>query len=264
MLFHIFSDLHLEHHPDINSFKTFIDKFPYIITNIDINSLSNKILILAGDIGYPTCSNYFEFLKDCCSLYKYVIFTTGNHEYYNSEINFINDLLQKESFKISNLYFLLNKSIIIDNYKFIGTTLWTNVDKYSKSYVESFMNDYITIKLGDKYLKVNDTNNFHKEQYEFIEKELKYSLTDDIKTIVVTHHLPSKKLIDQKYVKYGSMNKAFYTDCDQLFNKYNISAWICGHSHTKNIQTVNKTKLILNPFGYKGENRESSILEIEI
>jgi len=112
MLFHVFSDLHLEHHPDINSFKTFINKFPYIIYNIDINSLSDKILILAGDIGYPTSSNYFEFLKDCCSVYKYVIFTTGNHEYYNSEINFINDLLEKESSKISNLHFLLNKSVI--------------------------------------------------------------------------------------------------------------------------------------------------------
>jgi predicted phosphodiesterase len=264
MLFHILSDLHLEYQPDINSFEKFITKFPQLIKNIDINNTKDTILILAGDIGYPSSSNYFEFLKSCCNFYRYVIFVSGNHEYFYSDFDTINKLLIDESFKIPNLFFLLNDSITIDNYRFIGTTLWTNVDKHSKHYVYGSMNDYNTIKLKNKYINVDDTNNFHQEQLEFIEYQLGIEYPEIIKNIVITHHLPSKKLIDQKYIKYGSLNKAFYTDCEYLFDTYKIKAWICGHSHTPINTTINDTKLILNPFGYKNENQSSSIVEIEL
>lgn len=260
---HILSDLHLEYHPEINSFESFIKKFPYIIEDIDNSNLYDTILILAGDIGYPTSSNYFEFLNSCCGYYKHVIFVSGNHEYYHSDFETINNLLIKESSKISNLHFLLNNSVIIDNYKFIGTTLWTNVDKYSKEYVTTSMNDYIFIKNKENFITVNDTNDLHKKQIEFIEKELSISNEENkYINIVITHHLPSKELISEKYLKYGSLNKAFYTDCDYLFHKYNIKSWICGHSHSKKHVTINNTELILNPFGYKNENISSKILEI--
>lgn len=264
MLFHILSDLHLEHNPDIDSFEKFITKFPQLIKNIDTNNIKKSILILAGDIGYPSSSNYFDFLKSCCEHYLYVIFVAGNHEYFYSDFDTINKMLIDESFKIPNLFFLLNDSITIDNYRFIGTTLWTNVDSSSKHLVYGSMNDYHTIKLKDKYINVDDTNNLHEEQLEFIEYQLGIEKRENIKNIVITHHLPSKKLIDQKYIKYGSLNKAFYTDCEYLFDKYKIRAWICGHSHTQINTTINYTKLILNPFGYKNENKNSSILEVEL
>jgi predicted phosphohydrolase len=270
MKFHILSDLHLEYHQEINSLESFIKKFPYIMEDIteDIKEntihLDDTILILAGDIGYPTSSNYFEFLSSCCKYYKDVIFVSGNHEYYHSDFETINNLLIKESSNISNLHFLLNNSIIIDNYKFIGTTLWTNVDKYTKERVGTSMNDYVFIKNKENdnnFISVNDTNDLHKKQLDYIEEELSKEENKYI-NIVITHHLPSKKLISKKYIQYGSLNKAFYTDCEYLFHKYNIKTWICGHSHTKMNDVINNTQLILNPFGYKNENTSSKILKI--
>jgi len=71
-------------------------------------------------------------------------------------------------------------------------------------------------------------------------------------------------LIHEKYLKLGSINKIFYTNYEDLFYKYNIHTWICGHSHSKMIKTINNTKVILNPFGYKNENKINSFLEIEL
>jgi predicted phosphohydrolase len=270
MFFHIISDIHLEYNPDVNSLQSFITKFPHSIKDIknyNILKNKNKILIIAGDIGYPTSSNYFEFLKDCCLYYQYVIFTSGNHEYYHGEYHLINNIIETESIKVPNLIFLLNKTFILDNYKFIGTTLWTKIHPREKLYLKGNSNDYNFIKFNEKYLDIDDTNSLNENQYNFILNELqKPNIEKNQKNIVISHHLPSQQLIDEKYLKYGSINKLFYTNYEELFVKenININAWICGHSHSKSLKTINKTKLILNPFGYKNENINNSILEIEL
>jgi hypothetical protein len=72
--------------------------------------------------------NYVNFLKHVKSKYKYVILVAGNHEYYHCE-NLGSKYREKiflELKKIcndNNIIFLEKDSIVIENIKFIGTTL---------------------------------------------------------------------------------------------------------------------------------------------
>ena len=262
MKLHIVSDIHLEFYKDVNTLNDLMGTYPSLNKNVDTSEYG---LILAGDIGYPTCSNYQNFVKDCCSKYRFVIIICGNHEYYNSSIEYINEYLESFSKDIDNLHFLNENKVIIDDYVFLGCTFWTFVDKYSKQTVKCNMNDYNMIKYKDKFLTVDDTNEIHEKQNQWLINELKSN--DSKKNIVITHHLPTNQLIHEKFVKYGSINKAFYSNCDYMFysDEYSIDYWICGHSHEKMDIDINKTRIILNPLGYKKEvKKDVSFEELEI
>lgn len=138
----LLSDLHLEFYPYVYTFSDFIKNVPKLNNKFDKDKTNEKMLILAGDIGYPTMDNYWHFIEDCCKLYKYVLCVSGNHEYYNSvDIPMENKLTIEEidriifdkkneiNNKYNNLYYLQNESIVIEGIKFIGSILWSRIDK---------------------------------------------------------------------------------------------------------------------------------------
>jgi predicted phosphohydrolase len=67
------------------------------------------------------------FLKNI----KILFLITGNHEYYStllmSEIDY---LIQNIVKKYDNIHFLNNKTVVINNINFIGTTMWCNVERW--------------------------------------------------------------------------------------------------------------------------------------
>ena len=72
----------------------------------------------------------------------------------------------------------------------------------------------------------------------------------------MTHHLPSYKLIDRKYINDNKhLNKYFASNSDDLFVP-TIKAWIYGHTHTGSVRECHGIKLYCNPYGYPGENEE--------
>lgn len=262
-VYHILSDLHLEMRPKITSFVKFIDTYKQFTRNgYDINDIENKnkILILAGDIGYPTQDNYWLFLNDCARIYKHVICIPGNHEYYveNYNINQINEIITKKTNEIyqikNNFHYLNNNTVTIDNVKYIGSTLWSQLDKNYKSKIISGLNDfnYITTE-SDKLLTFEKYNQFHKRDLEWLQNEISKTKSDNNSNfIVITHHLPSNQLIHPKYkmLPYSNINSAFATNLDSIIQG---KLWIGGHTHSPIITTINQTQIVVNPFGYANE-----------
>ncbi|CAH6420379.1 Hypothetical protein HVR_LOCUS1177 [uncultured virus] len=70
-------------------------------------------------------------------------------------------------------------------------------------------------------------------------------------TVVITHHLPSYKLIDGKYAD-NPLNSFFANHLDELVAKADI--WCCGHSHSSAQAIVGTCRCYLNPVGYSGES----------
>lgn len=239
MKIQIASDLHLE--------------FPENREWITNNPLIPKgdILILAGDIIVDKYKKKAKkFYEKIQKEFKTIIEVPGNHEFYHGEVQYTYPNYYS---KISENHFKLNnKAIVIDNTKFIVSTLWSFVSKDDEANIESCMNDYhiITKKDGFDYstLKVKDTNRFFENSLAFIKEELKKEFKGNI--IVVTHHLPSFKVIGDKY-KGSSINSAFATDLDDLIIKNpQIKLWIHGHSHNFDSRMIGKTRVIRNPLGY--------------
>ena len=242
------SDLHLE----------------FYKKNFDFGKIFNfkdcDLLCLCGDIGYPEHENYNNFIKFCSYNAKYVCIITGNHEYYsknNSKTIQSTDLLIGEICnKYENVYFLNNSKIYLEEFDtfIIGSCLWSEVpldinpDIIRTNDFEMIYYEYENCRYMFNY---DFRNLLNAEAYEYLENELS-NIDFKSKVILLTHFLPSYKIISQKYKGYIA-NCLYANNFDDLFEKYDINLAICGHSHTPNKIRINNTELVLNPLGYPGE-----------
>lgn len=248
------SDIHLEFYKDV----------PDIPVNADI-------LILAGDVGYPTMPIFWEFLEKMSEQFKHVILIAGNHEYYHTNsaikkgriltINEVDELIYSEIGRrqLNNVHFLQCSSIIIDNIEFVGSTLWTDIPRNKTVDVVEAMSDYSRIFVEDKKsstihtVSVEALNKLHREHRQFLScQDRQDAAFKAKKTVFITHHMPSYKMIHEKYAEY-SINCAFASDTlHTVLRKPDI--WICGHSHTAYNDIIDGVHCLMNPIGYPGEN----------
>ena len=230
MIIQICSDLHLEKHFEPIHYKN------YITPNA-------QILVLVGDIGsLYRYSQLEKFLIDVSKEFEVILFVPGNHEYQvHKKIKKIAFPILKKKFdllkkKIKNIYILDNESIIINNYCFIGSTLWSKTDIFPKS---------INIHGIDK----NYFNFLYDHSLNYIKKMIKYSFDKKLKPVILTHYCPSIKCLNpnRKIIK-----QLYSSNLDYLINntKYPINSWIYGHSHyNNNFTTKSNTKIISNQLG---------------
>ncbi len=214
MKIQIASDLHLEFPEN----KNWLNKNP-------IKPVGD-VLILAGDTVVnrykDKAKKFFDYIH---KNFKQIISIPGNHEFYLGEISYAYPDYSK---KISeNHIFLNNKAAIIDNVKFICSTLWSHVPEKEAIVIENSMNDYRVIyrKLDYEKLVIDTgiTNKFNKQSIDFIKAELKKDF--DGKIVVVTHHMPSRKCLDEDK-KYNLLNSAYANDLDELI-KENTQVLFC-------------------------------------
>ena len=265
------SDIHLE-------FYSF-NKIAKIANKIIPNS---KILVLAGDIGKPVsrikktqakinkCYEYF--LNLLSTKFDKIFLITGNHEYYNNlgvSIEDINRTIKTicENIGKSNVIFLNNNYYDYKGYRYIGTTLWTEVDENPGK------------KLNDLARIPNMTpllyNELHYNSVEFLDKILSETakMPNPIPCIIISHHLPLFELIDNPNNPNNPTNtnmdllQWYASDLNELIDDYAnvttntttnattniIKLWIYGHTHYKNLQTIKNIIFAANPIGYPGE-----------
>lgn len=224
-----FSDLHLEFYKSIKTFKN----------QIQTNA---PILLLNGDIGYPHYPSYEEFISHLSSRFDKIFVITGNHEYYDSSIPMTDRAVQTICNRYQNVSFLQNSFEDYQGYRFAGTTLWSHIDN------DRFItNDFHFI---DDFT-IHKYNQLHDQSKLFISNMLSSS---PLPIIMMTHHLPSHKLMDKYYKKYINYQQCFSSDCDPLI-RFPIHSWIYGHTHRPYTGTLNGVNMYCNPIGYHGENK---------
>ena len=222
------SDLHINDWPKGTPFESFITPVA-------------PILVLAGDICSAWDPLYTHFMKWCSRNWYLVIFIAGNHEYF-CEPGQERTILQTEYELIrigcmfpNTKYLQSGSSYIIPGttIRFIGSTLWSDInpeiwnDIYMKKgdYKATYMEHF---PYGMRHTHPSDIcalHAFHRSYLYAAFAPLHPSET----LVVVTHHMPSKLLLEQKY-RNERLHSCYASDDDDLFVK-NISLWICGHSH---------------------------------
>ena len=212
------------------------------------------ICVLAGDIGNPFKSEYKSFLLQTSKQFKKIFIIAGNHEYYDNTVQDTKIKIAEICNEIINISFLDNSFEDYAGYRWIGTTLWTNVvnSKYT-------INDTTYIK----DFSVEKYNNLHSECNEFLKSTLEECKKNDIKSIIITHHLPIYELTHEMY--RNSVCK-LYSDwfnarLDDMVKENNsiIKGWIYGHTHSRSIQTHYNVAFYCNPLGYSGENNYEDV-----
>lgn len=229
------ADLHLEFPEN----KEFLKKHPLIS--------KGEVLIMAGDIVpfrvMDKHQDFFDFVSDN---YENTYWIPGNHEYYHS------DLSEKQgSFteKIrDNVVLLNNTSVIMNNTRFIFSTLWTQISKENEWLIRQRLNDFHVIGYNNGLLQPATYNKLHDESLVFIKNELCSS--ENERKVVVTHHVPTFMNYPEKY-KGDALNEAFAVELHDLILESGTEYWIYGHHHT-NIADfkIGKTSIITNQLGY--------------
>ena len=258
------SDLHLEHHDRRND--------GYLIPSMFVKP-SAPYLALCGDIGNPDLVAYGALLGWCSKSWKHVFVVAGNHEFYNyrseahSDIQTRLNKMREICSHYKNVHFLDCDSYFLaeHNLRILGCTLWSDTSSGDEKMILRCMNDARNI-LYDKEtpLLPHLMTHLHNQHKEWLDKEIQSANHRKEDVLVLTHYLPSFKLIHEKYAN-NPLNICFASDCEDLIQAP-VKGWICGHSHTAVSLEINGVKCAMNPYGYPGERCEtqnaSAVLEL--
>lgn len=241
MRIRILSDIHLE--CARNGMKAIIKLIP--------SHKTNDILILAGDIGYPTSKLYPKFIQTIAPYYSHVIIVAGNHEYYQRKfkngsiksyglsINDIDITIKNIAENLPNVHFLQKDELIIDNIRFLGCTLWTSPDPL----LTYLMNDYTCIN----DLDFRTVQSLHDDHTSWLTQKLSEAHACS-STIVITHHAPSSQLLEQ----HAITSCFYYDNLESMMDK--VDYWVCGHVHGFKDIHIQSCRCIKNAVGYPVQN----------
>ena len=242
MKIQVISDIHLEFHdniPEILLDETFV-KAPY--------------LFLLGDIAIPKKhpTKWMQFMTHMASKYTKVFYLIGNHESYGYSIEKTVSFIKEKLQSLDNVFYLeAGIKYELEDYIVVGCTLWTDIDLGTAL----LMNDMQNIKTEDyKRLPVEKLQEWHHRDKTWLETVLPNITENASKVIVVTHHMPSMKLIHPKFQSPSDMKyvRGFASPLDHLV-KY-TDLWLFGHTHAYTDMMLKNTRCYCNPMGYPGEN----------
>jgi predicted phosphodiesterase len=211
------------------------------------------VVVLAGDLDVGTKGwNWIKHsMRECPT--RPVIYVIGNHEYYHHALPELTETLRQESAG-TNIHLLENSSVEINDFTFLGCTLWTSFlscpdPEDAMVTAEVLVNDYrrITNSNEQRRLRARDTAWLHRESAAWLRHEL--GRHDPARTIVVTHHSPSFQSEAACYAN-SPLKHAFSSDLDALIEASGIPLWIHGHTHHNVDYRIGASRILSNQRGY--------------
>ena len=210
------------------------------------------VVILAGDIARPqqaiTWARQFDVP---------VVYVPGNHEYYGGSL--IGTLATLRALAAgSNVHILERDEICLQGVRFLGCTLWTDfrlaptVEECdaSMSMASELVRDFSRIKLDVD----NETLFTPAMSRQIFDQSVswlghKFAESFDGKTVVVSHHAPTRDSIHPKY-EGSPFNGCFVSDIEEKLASWQPSLWVHGHLHDSSDYQIKQTRVVCNPRGY--------------
>jgi len=253
MKLQLMSDLHLEFEP------TFRPK-----------NAGADVLILSGDICmasyfkkskdspmFEVANEFRDFFRHCASEFANVVYIMGNHEHYRGYIDTTAGIIDAELKEFSNIHFLDGDYVDLGGVRFIGGTLWTDMNRgnpLTEQYLRTGMNDFRLVQWSHNYQKFTPQDAYRQHQsylYRFSEH-----LRDQDRVVVCSHHAPTYQSVHPKYHSETHMNGGYYSELTDYIMRYpQIKLWTHGHMHDCFDYRVGETRVWCNPRGYNDENK---------
>jgi len=224
------SDLHLERHTDAGkAFAASLDP-----TGVDV-------LILAGDITGGPRSHFVQTIAYLCERFAkaQLLYVHGNHELYHNDRSGIKRYMVQLLQKYQNLNWMKRTVVEVKGQRFVGAPLWY---QYAPEVMGILPNWADFEYINGLRAFINDE---WKEDREFFDKELREG------DIAISHFLPSKASVAPRWE--GSRTNCFFvTPVDPLILDRKPKLWVHGHTHDSIDTVVGSTRIVCNPYGYRG------------
>jgi hypothetical protein len=240
------SDIHLEHLDSIKQVQE------YLLALKPEEKLD--VMVFAGDIcNMMEKSTLSAIVKIVKTFATSVIYVDGNHEWYGTGSNLDRSihLRHLQNLGVVVLSRFTQPEVTIDGQHFCGTMFWYPCNDWTRLAVETWSDN----RAIDSFKK------WWPGEYEIELKILNRIVTDQ--SIVVTHCLPCWEALHPTWVANPN-NHFFVSPAIDIIQWNEPKAWIYGHAHTPNEQTIFKTRLLSNPIGYPRIEPERKIKVIEL
>lgn len=253
MIVEYYSDIHFE-------FRR--DKHPWEPDNLQFEDKSDRVLVLAGDIGAE--SDIQLCVKFYSMFYGAVIFVPGNHEYYGTEFNSQREKYLHMFDGIDNIHVLEKSGVMLDDVLFLGGTLWTDFHGDKQACMDPYLYmrrlaDFRAIKFNDlergfpRLLWPEDMVREYQETVRYFNQTLQASSSLARKKVVISHFPPSQDCRDKsKYPFVDDIGKYFYPNVPEKVVGM-ADYWIYGHSHDDIRLEKEGCKIVSNQIGYPNE-----------
>jgi len=236
MKIHLLSDLH-------NEFDRFTP-----------DELEADVVILAGDIDLKTRG--VEWAKKAFA--GPVLYVPGNHEYYGGHLTRTLEKLraaQDERVRVMD-----RDEAVIAGVRFLGATTWTDFAATGNPPIAAFtaqnaLNDFKQIRTADfRRIRPADLIAESVKTKDWLSAKLAEPF--DGTTVVITHHAPSMRSLEDNPHAGGHLDAAFTNRWEDLMGGDQVKLWVHGHSHTAVDYDVAGTRVVCNPRGYPGEETD--------
>jgi predicted phosphodiesterase len=258
------------------------------------NTEGAEVLILGGDIMIseslhqheaPTVTSPYEsyqqlghnalmaqryrgFLERVSKEFPHVIYIAGNHEFYHGKFVRGIQTMRDECAKFPNVYFLERDIKEIGEYTFVGATLWTDCNKgdpLTLHALRDLINDYRVIvndEAGFTKLRPAHTMQRHIQTMGYFKNVI--DDRKDKKIVVVGHHTPSYLSIHDNYKHDHLMNGGYHSDLSEfIMDRPQIKLWTHGHTHEPFDYVLGETRIVCNPRGYQGHDRQADVFQLK-
>jgi predicted phosphodiesterase len=225
------------------------------------------VIVLAGDISRPR-----EAAAWALRFERPVLYVLGNHEFYGSSIDEAADEL-KRLCAGTHVHVLDNTEIVIDNVRFLGTTLWTDFQLFGEGEAKAaataearrLIRDFSRIRVAEgasTLFSPEDSATLFERDATWLDGKL--VVPHDGPTVVITHHAPSRRSIHPRFAD-SLLNACFVSDAERLLGESRAQLWIHGHTHDSFDYVLNGTRVVCNPRGYaKGGVNENPLFNPDL
>ena len=223
------------------------DNFDRFYSWREINKIYPDVLILSGDI---TCYSKMEkFLRSAAKNAEQVILVKGNHECYGHNLLTVAKDFKEMVKDLENVHILERESVIINDVRFIGATLWTDLgnNPLMEARIACSLNDFYHIDENDDKLTINTWLSEHRKDLAFLYDEL-FNKEYGGETVVITHHSPTMEGALKDGSIYTPNINGYGSDLRDVVENSNAKYWFYGHTHYNYNEKIGNT-ILINNFG---------------